>query len=215
MSIFKLILLLDLGCLVVAGLLLLAPKLMGRPAARLGWVGKILLVTGLLLPLVAAGVVLAVAGPADFALNPAPPTVAAGNSAAPPFTLNTLAGPPVTLAQLSGKPAIINFWATWCPPCIQELPALDQAFAARRGQINFLAINVKEDSRTVQAFAQNQSLHLPVAIDVDGAVTNWFQVRGLPTTIFLNANGVIVGRHLGSMTATELNQNLDLLLNTP
>lgn len=132
-------------------------------------------------------------------------------SPAPAFSLTSPDGVPVTLDQLKGKPTVINFWATWCPPCKAELPLLQRTFGQNQ-QVNFLAISVKEEKETVRAFLQAESLQLPVALDSDGTVLEAFQVRGLPTTIFLNADGVIVGRHLGGLTETSLQEYLDTLL---
>jgi thiol-disulfide isomerase/thioredoxin len=119
-------------------------------------------------------------------------------NAAPDFTLAQLSGDPLTLSNFRGKPALINFWATWCPPCRRELPALQAAYTAYQDDIGFVAVNVKEDPAPVTALVQELGLNFPIALDSDGQVSNIaYEVRGLPTTVFVDANGVVVARHIG------------------
>ena len=139
--------------------------------------------------------------------------VAVGTSA-PDFSLNTLTAQPVSLQNLRGKPAVINFWATWCPPCREELPALEAAHVQYGDRVNFLAVSVKEDEGTVRRFADQFGLTLPVLLDGDGAVMDSYQVRGLPTTLFINAEGVIVSQHVGGLTDSTLADYLQPLLET-
>ncbi|MCG3210822.1 MAG: Thiol-disulfide oxidoreductase ResA [Anaerolineae bacterium] len=165
---------------------------------------------------VLVGGVLAAGGYAAVALAPVAANELAAQeavgSAAPDFVLDSLAGEPASLAQFKGKPTIINFWATWCPPCKEELPALERAYRQNQAQVNFVAISVKEETDIVRGYVQAESLGLPVALDTSGAVADRFQVRGLPTTVFLDADGVIVGRHLGGLTDESLAGYLASLL---
>ncbi|OQY48589.1 MAG: hypothetical protein B6242_02015 [Anaerolineaceae bacterium 4572_78] len=132
--------------------------------------------------------------PSDLAMAPYP------DSIAPDFTLNNLAGDNITLSNLRGKPTIINFWASWCPPCKQEMPAIQRAYNIYGEQVNFLAINVKESADTVQGFVNKQQLTFSVLHDSDGNIGNGiYQVRGIPTTLFVDERGVVVNRHVGPL----------------
>ena len=168
-----------------------------------------LLITGIvgLLALSGAGVLWS-----GTTVDGSPAAVVTVGSIAPDFSLATLTEEPVSLHQLRGKPTVINFWATWCPPCREELPALEAAHARYGDRVNFLAVDVEEDAATVRRFADQFGLTLPVLLDVDGAVMDMYQVRGLPTTLFVNAEGVIVNYHMGGLTDSSLADYLQPLL---
>jgi peroxiredoxin len=140
-------------------------------------------------------------------------------NAAPDFTLAQLdrnAASEVqelTLSSFRGKPTLINFWASWCPPCRRELPALQAAYAKYKDEIGFIAVNVKEDPATVSAFAEELGLNFPIALDPDGQISNVaYEVRGLPTTVFVDANGVVSARHLGPLDEAMIETYLAPLL---
>jgi thiol-disulfide isomerase/thioredoxin len=189
-----------------------------RPAGRTGLVSLAELGRFALLSVgvVAFVAIFAAAGYSGAVVAPAAITEAAAQetigTSAPDFSLPGLDGANVSLAQLKGKPTVINFWATWCPPCKEELPELQQSYRQNGRRVNFLAISVKEERETVSAFVESETLQLPVALDTDGAVADDFLVRGLPTTVFLNADGVITARHLGGVTAESLDAYLGPLL---
>lgn len=131
---------------------------------------------------------------------------------APDFTLTRLEGGSLALADLRGQPIVINFWATWCPPCLEELPALQAAYLAHRDEINFVAISVKEESGVVAQFITQHGITLPVLLDSNGAAVDLYGVRGLPTTVFIDKQGVVVDRHLGGLDPPTLNTYLAGLL---
>ncbi len=132
-------------------------------------------------------------------------------SPAPDFQLDTVAGQPVSLAKLAGKPVVINFWATWCPPCKEEMPALEAAYQQHGDRISFLAVNVQEDKRTVNRFVRQYELSLPVPLDIDGEVLRLYGVRGLPTTVFVDSEGRVTALHLGALTDESLAEYLAAL----
>jgi peroxiredoxin len=147
------------------------------------------------------------APPSEMAVSPYP------ESAAPDFTLTQLDGSPLTLSDLRGKPILINFWATWCPPCRRELPALQAAYTVYRGEIGFIAVNVKEDPATVTALAEELGLNFPIVLDPDGQISDIaYEVRGLPTTVFVDANGVVAARHVGPLDEAVIDTYLAPLL---
>lgn len=147
-------------------------------------------------------------------LGNSPGVVVTVGSPAPDFQLETLAGQSVSLGELAGKPAIINFWATWCPPCKEEMPALEAAYQQHGDKVSFLAVSVQEDKRTVSRFTQQYGLSLPVLLDSDGVAMNLYGVRGLPTTLFVNAEGIVVAQHMGGLTEDSLAEYLEQLVTT-
>jgi len=112
---------------------------------------------------------------------------------APDFTLPTLDGRPVNLRALEGRVVLINFWASWCPPCREEMPALQSVYAQHKPEhgLEILAVNQMEDPVIVVTFAELLGLTFPIPLDSDGAVSQRYQVRGIPTTFLVDRGGVI------------------------
>ncbi len=133
---------------------------------------------------------------------------------APDFTLVQLKdNSPLTLSSLRGKPTIINFWATWCPPCRRELPALQTAYMKYKEQLGFVAVDVKEDALSVAAFANELGLTYPIVLDQDGQISEAkYEIRGFPTTIFVDARGVVAVRHVGPLDESSIDSYLIPLL---
>ncbi len=147
------------------------------------------------------------APPADLPVSPYPQAVA------PDFSAETLTGASITLSRLRGKPTLINFWASWCGPCRQELPALQDAYTRYQNDINFVAVNVKEAKNTIQTFAENNGLTFPIVLDLSGRISSQlYQVRGIPTTFFIDSRGVIVERHVGPLNDQSIDSYLLPLL---
>ncbi len=112
---------------------------------------------------------------------------------APPFTLPTLRGEPVSLGDYRGKPLIVNFWATWCPPCIAEMPSMDRAFALlKEDGIGMLAINVGETKEKVEEFLASHPAAFPVLLDPKMEVHASWRIRGMPTTYVLDGEGRMI-----------------------
>ena len=118
---------------------------------------------------------------------------------APDFTLLSAEGERVALSDFRGKTVVLNFWATWCPPCRAEMPEL-QAVWEERGEgedLVVLAVDVGERADEVMAFVENFGLTFPVALDVDGSVADHYGLPGLPSTFFIDAEGVLRSQVLG------------------
>ncbi len=117
------------------------------------------------------------------------------------FGLTGLNGETVRLSQYRGQVVLLNFWASWCPPCREEMPALDTLQAAHAGAgLVVLAVNVAETRAEAQAFMQEGGYDLIVALDPDKEVTNQFGVRNLPTSIVVDREGKIAQRWAGALT---------------
>jgi len=125
---------------------------------------------------------------------------------APDFSY-TLADGTHKLSDLRGKPVIVNFWASWCLPCIEEMPTLD---AARRTNpdLVILAVNRNESTETISAFAPKVGVSFPLITDRDGVIGERYGVINLPTTFFINRDGTIAVRHVGALTAERLAERL-------
>jgi len=111
--------------------------------------------------------------------------------AAPDFTLQSVDGQSVTLSELQGQAVVLNFWATWCPPCREEMPALQEAQDAHRGDVVVLAVNQSESLELVQAFEQEYALTFPLLLDPGYVVSDRYRVSLLPSTFFIDRRGVI------------------------
>ncbi len=113
---------------------------------------------------------------------------------APDFELQTLDGQTLSLAQFHGQPVILNLWASWCPPCKAEMPAIQSMYSAYHEQgLVVLGLNMtsQDDLGNAQAFAQQAGVTFPVLLDQDGSVARRYEMRALPTTVFIDRNGVI------------------------
>ena len=133
----------------------------------------------------------------------------------PPLTLATPEGRPVALDSFRGSPVVINLWASWCPPCRREMPVLAKA-QADYPDVRFLMINQGEAAHTVEAFVQSQGLHFDhLLLDPASQAMQAAGARGLPTTLFFDANGRLVDAHLGELTAARLRDTLQGRLHHP
>ncbi len=141
-----------------------------------------------------------------LATNPSPEV----GARAPDFTLMDLAGTNISLVDLRGLPIMLNFWATWCGPCREEMPIIQQRY--NDGGFAVLAIDFDESKETVQAFMQELGIDLPILLDPGGKVQELYRVRGYPTSFFLDSEGIIRFIHIGQMNESDLNDYLDQLI---
>ncbi|PWB58850.1 MAG: TlpA family protein disulfide reductase [Nitrosomonadales bacterium] len=135
-------------------------------------------------------------------------------------SFNGLAGQPVALEQLRGKVAVVNFWATWCPPCRKEIPDLIEAQDKYRERgVAFLGIAVDDNRELVQDFARAYGINYPLASGREQGIALMQklgnQAAGLPFTLVLDAEGNIVDTRRGPMSAARLEQALQAALAGP
>ncbi|HHJ18585.1 MAG TPA: TlpA family protein disulfide reductase [Gammaproteobacteria bacterium] len=117
---------------------------------------------------------------------------------APGFTLADMDGKKHKLSDYRGRPVIINFWATWCPPCRAELPSMNKAWTKIKDQgIDMLAVNVGEDEDTIFAFMSDYPIDFTILLDESGDMITHWPVKGLPTTFVINPEGKLVYRAIG------------------
>jgi cytochrome oxidase Cu insertion factor (SCO1/SenC/PrrC family) len=127
------------------------------------------------------------------------------NSPAPGFDLQTLGGTGTTnLASLEGKPLVVNFWASTCSLCVQEMPALQEVDSDFKGQVNFVGVDVADPASSAAAFARRTGARYPLVADRDGTTSAAYRVDALPVTFVIAPDGTIVARHDGALTHDEL-----------
>lgn len=118
---------------------------------------------------------------------------------APGFTLQGEDGKTYRLSDYRGQVVILNFWATWCPPCRYEMPSMERAWQKINGKgIAILAVDVGEDADTIFEFTGDYPVTFPLLMDLDGAVISQYHVVGMPTTYIINPDGMVTHRAVGS-----------------
>jgi thiol-disulfide isomerase/thioredoxin len=113
---------------------------------------------------------------------------------APAFSLETLEGQPVSLADFAGRPVLINLWASWCPPCRAEMPAIERVYDEFKDQgLVILAINAthQDNQNAARAFVEDLELAFPVLLDRRGEVSAAYELRALPTSFFIDGQGIV------------------------
>ncbi len=123
-------------------------------------------------------------------------------------------GEPVSLGDLRGNPVVLNFWATWCRPCVLEMPLLEEVYQeySDRGLI-VLAVNVRESSSRVEEFVQSKELSFPVVLDTGGVVTQQYGTRYYPTTFFIDEDGIIQEKKRGAFfSKAEIEEKLTKIM---
>jgi thiol-disulfide isomerase/thioredoxin len=146
-----------------------------------------------------------------------PTTTVEGSQAgnlAPDFALQDLEGQTVTLSDLRGSPVMLNFWATWCGPCRHEMPFIQQIYEEwlDKGLV-LLTINLRETPAKVEEFMQSNGLSFPALLDRDGSVSLEYNVSGIPTTFFIDKDGIIQEKRIGSFSsAAEIEDYLNEIM---
>lgn len=140
---------------------------------------------------------------------------------APDFTLSTPEGDAITLSELQGQTVLVNpstgsghrFWATWCPPCRLEMPLLETAYQKYKDQgFIVLAVDQQESPAEVRAYFQELDLSFPAVIDETGEVSNLYRVVAIPTSYFIDRDGIVRAMHRGLMTEEQLEGYLAQML---
>lgn len=143
--------------------------------------------------------------------------VASANAAVPRFTLTTPDGTPVTSESLAGKVVLLNFWATWCPPCRVEMPGFQRVYDRFRGD-GFVVLGVAMDAggtEGVRHFLAERGITYPVAMATPAAVRDFGGVRLLPTSYLIDRDGRIRNEVSGLFTSVALEQAIGRLLREP
>ena len=138
--------------------------------------------------------------------------------AAPGFSLSMVVSSAgksqLSLADLQGKPVVLNFWASWCDPCKEEVPLLENTWKRLQAQgkdVVFVGIDFQESGSAAASFARQYGITYPMALDTDGAVANKYRITSLPDTFFINRNGTVVSKALQQLTDQMLTNGLQLI----
>lgn len=139
---------------------------------------------------------------------------------APDFTLDLLGGGDITLSELRGKPVMVNLWASWCPPCRAEMPAIQKVYQDYQ-ELGLVVLGVnttnQDNEADAAAFVLEYGLTFPIPLDRDGSVSSRYGLRGLPTTFFIDRKGIIRSVVVGGpMSEAVIRSKVeDLLKETP
>lgn len=160
--------------------------------------------------------VFAILAPKELAPSspPIPPQGTQVGDLAPDFQLLTLDQEPLSLGSLRGNPVVLNFWASWCSPCVLEMPLLEEVYQeySDRGLV-VLAVNVRESSSRVEEFVQSRELSFPVVLDAGGVVTQQYSIRYYPTTFFIDEDGIIQEKKRGAFfSKAEIEEKLTRIM---
>ena len=140
---------------------------------------------------------------------PAGSTISVIPQELPDLTLTSLDGQTVSLRDLSGQAVVINFWATWCPPCREEMPDLATFHqAGREDGVIVVAINAGEATSLVQDFVDELDPSFQVLLDPDMKAMSAFRVASLPTSFFIDRQGVIQERYAGALSLAEVESKM-------
>ncbi|PLR82462.1 alkyl hydroperoxide reductase [Bacillus canaveralius] len=124
---------------------------------------------------------------------------------APDFELTALTGEKVQLSDYKGKKVMLNFWATWCPPCKAEMPAMEKFYRDMKDEIAVLAVNI-DPKNDVKGFAEEKGVTFTILLDDQEEVSKIYQIISIPTTYYIDEAGIVQSKHIGAMTQEQMNQ---------
>ncbi|WP_225948508.1 redoxin domain-containing protein [Paenibacillus sp. OAS669] len=122
---------------------------------------------------------------------------------APDIHVTTLDGTAVKLSDYRGKGVLLNFWGSWCGPCVNEMPRLKEAYEQRGSGVDIVAVNVGESKGTILDFVQKHRLPFPIMTDPSGEAASAYRVNGLPATFLISPQGQVKQMVPGELTNTE------------
>jgi peroxiredoxin len=129
---------------------------------------------------------------------------------APDFELSTADGELVRLSDLRGKVVFINFWATWCRPCKQELPDIEKLYEEKQSEgLEVIAINYEDSRADAVAYFTDGQLDMPMLLDRNGSVYDQYRLQGLPDSFFVDRDGNLAALHYGFMSEEKMRQRLE------
>ncbi len=135
---------------------------------------------------------------------------------APDFTLTTFDGQVIRLSDLRGQVVVINFWASWCPPCRDEAPYLEQTWRAYKDKgVMFIGVDYLDTEKKARAYLAEFDITYPNGPDVGTRIADAYRIKGVPETFFVDKRGNLRGVKIGPLQPPELEERLDALLAEP
>jgi cytochrome c biogenesis protein CcmG/thiol:disulfide interchange protein DsbE len=135
------------------------------------------------------------------------------NRPAPDFSLTTFKGNTISLADLHGKPVVINFWASWCPPCKIEAPLIERTWRAYKSRgLIFLGVNIQDRKEDALDYMREFNITYPNGPDPSGEIAIDYGVSGLPVTFFVSRNGEVVRRWVGAIEKNVLTSSIEEIM---
>jgi cytochrome c biogenesis protein CcmG, thiol:disulfide interchange protein DsbE len=172
----------------------------GTTGLRARWLAA----AGIVALVLASGVALAVSARDDGSEATAPAHLG--------VEVELLDGGTTTLGDLRGRPVVVNFFASWCPPCVAEMPEFEAVHRDRSDEVAFVGLALQDSRDAAQALVEVTGVSYPVAADPDGVLFRQFGGVAMPTTVFLDADGRVTARHSGVLAQSQLQARIDDLL---
>ena len=152
---------------------------------------------------------------AALAPDPVAQSEGADRVPAPDFTVYDGEGNAVQLSDFLGKPVVVNFWASWCGPCKNEMPEFNEVWEELEGEVQFLMVNVTDGQQetvdSASSYVESQGYTFPVFYDTTLQAALTYQAFSLPTTFFIDENGAGVAKATGSITKSQLQQGIEMI----
>jgi thiol-disulfide isomerase/thioredoxin len=134
---------------------------------------------------------------------------------APEFTVYDADGNAVRLSDLLGRPVVLNFWASWCPPCMAEMPEFNAVYEALETDVAFMMIDLtdgqRETKETGTRYIEDRGFSFPVYFDTEREAANAYGVMSIPTTVFVDRDGYIAAKAQGTIDAKVLREGIALI----
>ncbi|MCL5985277.1 MAG: TlpA family protein disulfide reductase [Actinobacteria bacterium] len=128
----------------------------------------------------------------------------------PDFTLESLTGEKMTLSEFAGHVVVLNFWATWCPPCREEMPDFQTTWEKYKGKdVVFLGVSIDQNRSDVETFIKDYNVTYTILLDLSSEVANLYGITAIPTTFVLDVDGTVLFRQVGAMTADQLSAQIN------
>lgn len=148
--------------------------------------------------------------------NGAPADGAQGSTPAKNFVMTDADGNEMMLSDLFDKPVVLNFWASWCPPCRAEMPDFEEMYKQHGDRINFVFVNLVDGSReteeTAKAFIEEQGFTFPIYFDIYGEGSEDYEIYYIPDTFFIDRHGDVVSYAVGGIDKDQMQAGIDNLL---
>jgi cytochrome c biogenesis protein CcmG/thiol:disulfide interchange protein DsbE len=183
---------------------LIEPEAVVPRRRRWGW--------WLLAVAILVGAVAAAAVTTDDRLSKVPGTMSL-TGAAKTFSLDDVrpGRPPVSLEALRGKPVVLNFFGSWCPPCVREMPALEAMSQRYRGRVQFVGVTFNDTREAARSLLDRAGVTYPAAFDAKSDLAYDYGIRGMPTTVFIKPDGNLVEGKKGEFSEVQLRTTIDRL----